>query len=78
MQSDHPHSSVPTPSAVKNCRKCGQSKPVELFPRGRSSGMADGIPASNVTGNICGFCDWQKVGARSGTSIPFGTRFLRG
>jgi integrase len=36
MQSDHPHSSVPTPSAVKNCRKCGQSKPVELFPRDRS------------------------------------------
>jgi hypothetical protein len=40
VQSDHPHSSVPTPSAVKRCRKCGQLKPLELLPRDR--GRPDG------------------------------------
>jgi len=39
VQSSHPNSPnsyVPTPYAVKHCRKCGQSKPLELFPRDRS------------------------------------------
>ena len=38
MQSGDLNSSnsyVPTPSAVKDCHKCRQSKPLEFFPRDR-------------------------------------------
>jgi hypothetical protein len=58
MQSGHPHSYVPTPSAVKRCRKCGQSRSAELFPRDR--GRPDGRwhTCKECNGDRCRFQRW--------------------
>ena len=58
MQSNHPHSYVPIPSAVKNCRKCGHSKPLECFPRDRSRPDAHWHTCKECNQQRCRFLRW--------------------
>ncbi len=58
MQFDHPHSYVPTLSAVKDCRKCGQSKPLEFFPRDRSRPDGRWHTCKRCNAQRCRFLRW--------------------
>jgi len=58
MQSGHPNSPnlyLPSPSAVKHCRKCGQSKPLEFFPRDRSRRDGPWHTCKECNGQRCRF-----------------------
>ena len=58
MQSGQPHSYVPTPSAVKHCRKCAQSKPLDFFPRDRSRRDGRWHTCKACNGQRCRFLRW--------------------
>jgi hypothetical protein len=61
VQSGHPNSPnsyVPTPSAVKHCRKCGQSNPLEFFPRDRSRRDGRWHTCKECNGQRCRFLRW--------------------
>jgi hypothetical protein len=57
-QPNSPSSYVAAPSAVKDCRKCAQSKPLESFPRDRSRPDGRWHTCKQCNGQRCRFLRW--------------------
>jgi hypothetical protein len=61
MQRANFQSCTSAPSAVKDCRKCGQSKPLELFPRDRSRRDGRWHTCTSCNGQRCRFLRWAAT-----------------